>query len=227
MLKIKKQLLIKFIVFTVIICVCGIIYVAKFYDSKLDYRDDAYDNKDMQEVELITGRQDKSEYDVTSLTADETANQNKNNNKIWVYITGAVKKSGVYCVDSDARLDEVVKMAGGFTKKADETSVNLAQNLTDGEHIHVYTVDEKNQEQIDDKQGDTYTSNISSGDSRLININTANKDELMTLPSIGESKALKIIEYRQNNRFNCIEDIMNISGIKEAAFNKIKDFICI
>ena len=95
--------------------------------------------------------------------------------------------------------------------------------LEGGEHIVIPSVDEVESasfqmpvDEAKDSQGVA-----------LVNINTATKEELMCLPGIGERKADSIIEYRKSKAFSSPEDIMNISGIKEAAFNRIKDKICI
>ena len=98
---------------------------------------------------------------------------------------------------------------------------DLAKKLEGGEHIVIPSIDEMENLSLSLPEEESKTKNT------FININTATKEELMSLPGIGERKADSIIEYRKNKPFNAIEDIMNISGIKEAAFNKIKDKICI
>ena len=102
--------------------------------------------------------------------------------------------------------------------------VNQAALLSDGQQIRVYTCEEAAQGAVSvvEEQG---TKETAQG---KININQAGAEELMTLPGIGESKAADIIRYREENGgFERIEDIMNISGIKEAVFSKIKDKIVI
>ncbi|MBO4394946.1 MAG: helix-hairpin-helix domain-containing protein [Eubacterium sp.] len=154
---------------------------------------------------------------------------------VYIYICGAVKKPGVYTFDHVPRIVEVVEQAGGFTKKADQTSVNLAGQLEDGAQIVVYERNRDGTPAIDLPQtGDTTFDNgasgsfgVSSGDSR-VNINTAGLEELKTIPGIGDVKAAAIVSFRdENGRFGKIEDLMNISGIKQGTFDKIKDYVTV
>jgi len=132
--------------------------------------------------------------------------------KIFVYICGAVEKEGVYQLDVGSRVYEAIEQAGGFKKKADKNSINLALEVYDGQQIVVPIIGDTN---VGTEKKDT-----------LVNINTADAELLMTLTGIGESKSESIISYRENTgRFDCIEDIMKVPGIKEAAFAKIKDKI--
>ena len=142
---------------------------------------------------------------------------------IDVFVSGCVNNPDVYTLKKGSIINEAVKMAGGFSEGACKDYVNLAKKLEGGEHIVIPSVDEVESaklqlstEEVSDSQGIV-----------LVNINTATKEELMSLPGIGERKADSIIEYRKSKTFSSPEDIMNISGIKEAAFNKIKDKICI
>ena len=129
--------------------------------------------------------------------------------------------------DSNSRLFEVIELAGGFTQEADETYLNLVEKISDGQRIYVPSKEEVltgNIENISQVNNNQAQSNIATS---LININTASKEQLMTLPGIGEPKALDIITYRSTNgNFKNTEDIKNISGIKESAYSKIKDLIC-
>ena len=154
--------------------------------------------------------------------------ENENPGLTYIYICGAVKKPGVYTFDHNPRIVEVVEQAGGFTKRADTTSVNLAGQLEDGAQVVVY---EKNKDggpsgnpAISDGAGD----NGSGMDASRVNINTAGLEDLKTIPGIGDSKAAAIVSYREENgRFQKIEDIMNISGIKQGIFDRIKDYITV
>ena len=120
----------------------------------------------------------------------------------------------------DSIIKDAVEMAGGFSENACRDYVNLAKKIESGEHIIIPSLDEV--KDLKPVQGED-TPNSSS----LVNINKASKEELMSLPGIGERKAEAIIKYRNSKSFSNIEDIMNISGIKESAFNNIKDKICI
>lgn len=137
---------------------------------------------------------------------------------VYVYVTGRVKKPDVYKVSEGSRVYQLIDMAGGFEEDADTVGINLADRVYDGMKLVVYAVGEVHEPE----------STFVSEKEDVININTASKEQLMTLPGIGESKAESIIRYREETgRFNSIEDIMNISGIKEGAYNKIKELITV
>ena len=135
-----------------------------------------------------------------------------------------------------SRIVDAVEAAGGFSEDADTTYVNLAARLTDGTKLLIPTLEQTADRVvasgIDSFSGDTtlQTASVSegSGGNGLVNINTADKEELKSLNGIGDSTAEKIIRYRQDNGgFRTIEDIMKISGIKEKLFSKIKDNITV
>lgn len=137
---------------------------------------------------------------------------------IYVYICGAVQNAGVYKVAGGSRLYEVVELAGGFTQDADETCLNLAREVTDGEQLVIRT----KQEMEADAEAQR------AAESGLVNINTASVAELTTISGIGESRAKAIIAYRDaNGGFKSIEDIKNVDGIKDGLFSKIKDKITV
>lgn len=142
---------------------------------------------------------------------------------ISVYICGAVNTPGVYEFNSHDRVTHAIEKAEGFSSDADTQFLNLAQILSDGEKIYVPTKEEI-------KAGYSVVNSSSSGvDSNgKININTASKEQLMSLTGVGEAKALSIISYRESNgNYKAIEDVMKISGIKDAVFNTIKDYITV
>ena len=151
-----------------------------------------------------------------------SGNLDDNRKFICVHIAGFVVNPGVYNVAEGARIYEIVRLAGGFLPEADESYLNLASVVFDGQKIMVLSKEEA-------KTAKPFVSQIDKEtEKKLININTATKEELMQLSGIGESRALSIISYREKNGdFKKIEDIMKIPGIKEAAFEKIKDYICV
>ena len=144
--------------------------------------------------------------------------------RLVVHITGAVRHEGVYWLDQGFIVQDAVEAAGGLLSGADTKCINLAMRLNDGMHIHVpYEYDEDKNWLPD--SGRAISADGSSGrDTELrVNINTASLSELMTLNGVGESTAAEIIAYREEHgRFEKIEDIMNVPGIKEAKFNRIK-----
>ncbi|MFA6627917.1 MAG: ComEA family DNA-binding protein [Bacilli bacterium] len=136
--------------------------------------------------------------------------ENLTTERIIVQITGEVSYPGLYELASDARLHDLVALAGGFTLGADIFSINLASPLTDGTHIHI--------QQVTSQDAST----------NLISINQATKEQLMTLVGIGEVKADSIIAYRQQHgAFKLLEELMNVSGITASIYDKIKTFICL
>lgn len=148
---------------------------------------------------------------------------------IYVYICGEVANPGVYELSEDSRIYEAVDAAGGFTENAARESINLASKVSDGMQITIYNKEEAASLPAGGTSADKNSGQDQmSGSSSLVNLNTATKEELMTLKGIGESKAEDIIRYREKSGgFKKIEDIMKISGIKEAGFQKIKDSITV
>lgn len=148
---------------------------------------------------------------------------------IYVYICGEVANPGVYELSEDSRIYEAVDAAGGFTENAACESINLASKVSDGMQITIYNKEEAASLPAGGTSaGKNSGQDQMSGSSSLVNLNTATKEELMTLKGIGESKAEDIIRYREKSGgFKKIEDIMKISGIKEAGFQKIKDSITV
>lgn len=133
---------------------------------------------------------------------------------IIVYVCGAVRVPGVYELSTGERVSSAVELAGGLKQDAASESINLAARLSDGERIYIPYIGED----ITPEQDET----LGSG---KIDINSAGKDELMTLAGIGSAKADAIIKYRDSSPFTSIEDIMKVPGIKEGAFEKIKEQI--
>lgn len=148
---------------------------------------------------------------------------------------GQVLNPGVISLDEGARIIDAINKAGGLTSEADLSKINLAYILEDAQKVYIPSVNDKEErEYISKGSGDTeiVTSSGSSENKKeeklMVNINTANTIELSKLPGIGNSTALKIIHYRnENGNFNTIEDLKNVSGIGDSKFNKIKDNICV
>ena len=154
----------------------------------------------------------------------------------FVHICGAVVKPGVYEVAAGSRVFELLELAGGFSDEAATDAVNLAMAVSDGSQIQIPTIEQAAEQgeqpwvtYAGGGSGDTTSVNgASSTLTGLVNINTASSAELMTLPGIGQAKADSIIAYRsEKGKFTRIEDIMQITGIKEGVFEKIKDRICV
>lgn len=149
-------------------------------------------------------------------------NEQKINNeegKIGVYITGAVKNPGVYYLEDGSRIYNLLDICGGINDNADIDKLNLAQKLNDSDKIDVPIRKEISDEVVFEKTEEN--------DNELVNINKASSEELQTLNGIGEATAKKIIDYRKDNKFESIEDIMNVPGIGESKFDNIKEYICV
>jgi len=135
-----------------------------------------------------------------------------------VYISGAVNKPGVFKVSHNARVIDLVTMAGGLAPEADVSKINMAQLVKDGMHIHVVA-----------KSVAVEGENIGGNSIKVkagtkVNINTADKSELDALPGVGPSLAERILEYRQTNgSFSDIEELKKVTGIGPSKFEKLKD----
>ncbi len=153
------------------------------------------------------------EFVIRAESVSPTVSVQPEQNPIAVYICGEVRKPGVYTLDETARIEDLVNAAGGALPDADLSRINLAQKLTDGQQVIVYA---KN-------AGDAGAGTGSAG---KVNLNLADKEELMTLPGIGEARAESILAYREEiGWFQSPEELMNISGIKEKMYEKIADRI--
>lgn len=136
--------------------------------------------------------------------------------EIFVYVCGAVKEPGVVRLAEDSRAADALAVAGGFREDAAQDAVNLAARLTDGEKLYFPTLEEAT------AQASEKTS------TGLVNINTADKEALCSLPGIGEAKAEDILRYREEyGSFGSCEDIMLVPGIKTSVYNKIKEKITV
>ena len=171
--------------------------------------------------------------------------------RIKVDIKGAVKNPGVYEVEKNSRVSDVINISGGLTNEADTSVINLSKNVVDEMVIIIYTKDEieemkkgstsikyiekecicpklENDACIEDKidnipnnENDSNNKNEVTG---KVSLNKATLDELMTLDGIGEKKAQAIIDYRdKNNGFKSIEEILEVDGIGTTTYEKIKD----
>jgi len=208
-----------YVVFFVICMIFLIIfYSISILNNKKDSNKISYDN------EIISEKKEES------------------NEYIYVDIKGSVNKEGVYKVINGTRVFDLIKTAGGLKEDANTRFINLSKILDDGEVVVIYSNGEIEEAKKSDiiyvetpcvcekvENDACLNENINSNDSNsLININNATKEQLENLSGIGESKAAAIIEYRNNNgKFNKIEDILNVNGISETIFNKIKGLITV
>lgn len=164
--------------------------------------------------------------DTTDLIA-ETEKENNDVIKMYVDIKGAVKLPGMYEVTSDMRVLNVIDMAGGLKEVADDSQVNFSQRIEDQMVIYIPVEGEELSETVI-AGTNSNTANISKDEEGKINLNQATKEELMTLSGVGEKKAEKIIEYREENgSFKTIEDLKNVNGFGEKSFESLEKYISI
>ena len=184
----------------------------------------------------------ENEIEETTLVLEEPEKQ-----ICTVDIKGAIKEPNVYSIDCNSTVNDVIKLAGGLNNNADTSVTNLAKKVTNEMVIIIYTKEQVKKSNVVDTvvkvvekecvcpniQNDgcintQITSNIgeNNNDNGLININTAPKEKLLTIPGIGESKAKAIIKYREENgNFKNIEDIQKVDGIGSKLYEEIKIYI--
>lgn len=143
--------------------------------------------------------------------------------EILVDIKGAIKQPGVYPLPIDARLNELILLSGGFTEEAETRQLNLAEKLSDQQMIYVPNKEEVHftieQVEVSNKGENTEKS-------ELINLNTADSQELQQLPGIGPAKAQAILTYREENgSFSNIDDLLQISGFGEKTVEKLRELV--
>lgn len=211
----KKQKII--LMFLGIIAVIGITYYSYTNEKNIEIS---------QENEL------EVENETNEINVDE-----ENSEKIAtikVHVSGAVKNEGVYELEEDARIADAIEKAGGVSDIANMKNVNLASKLEDGMKIYIpkqgEDVLENNLEENSNNKettlGGSGTNSNVGNEKGKININKATKEELDTLPGIGESTAQKIIKYREEHgSFKNIEELKEVKGIGDAKYEEIKDLV--
>lgn len=192
----------------------------------------AGDNSALAEAVDRSGMQENAE-----MTEGMAAESEK---LIYVHVCGAVQHPGVYPMAEGTRVYEAVALAGGFLSEADEQWLNQAAVIGDAQKLYVYSKEETRQMETEPGResrsggGDPAQSTAvvddrdtpSSGG--IVNLNTASKEDLMMLPGIGEAKAEAILQYRsEHGAFSASEELLQISGIKEGVFSRIKDRITV
>ncbi len=205
----------------------------------------SYVNKKPKEKNINLVVEKKKSTEEKNREEDKKEIEQKEEKVIYqVDIKGEVASPGIYSLEESSRIIDVINMAGGLTENANTTVINLSKKIYDEMVIIIYSNSEvedfKKTKEIEEQvmnrciQKDEnslhndacITSQEELEENKKISINTASKEELMTLPGLGEAKAQSIIDYRnQVGLFNSIEDIMNVSGIGENLFAQIKEYI--
>lgn len=168
---------------------------------------------------------------------DNSGEKKIESSEIAVYISGEVKSPQVVKMKIGDRLVDAVEKCGGMTKDADLNAVNLALLLKDEAHYIIPKIGDTNISTQSSANASTSgekavnqssNNNTSNSSNTKVNINTADKTALMSLPSIGEKTAQKIIDYRENvGKFNIKEDLKNVSGIGDKKYSQLEEFITV
>lgn len=233
----KKKIIIS-VILLIILAIGFVIYILAGNSndySTLDLENDALvdsgknveneQENSMQSADNTNVTDDGNDIDNTNQVTEEVV-------EIAVHITGEVKKQGLIYLKEGSRVADAIEKAGGETKNADLSQINLAYVLQDGQKIYVPNKNEKISQYITGNSGnndteENNTSNLSKKDSK-VNINTANQSELDSLPGIGPSIAQKIIDYREENgNFKTIEELQNVKGIGDSKYEEIKDRVTV
>ena len=191
---------------------------------------------------LLQGR-DQGGTDVQQLTEQTSSSSsymNEKSNKsneisqaetgdqlVTVDVKGAVKKPGVYQLQSNSRVHDALEKAGGLTDEADLKSVNQAQKLSDEAVVYVAKVGE-NAVDVTTSAPASATSGTGQAKSALVNLNTATEADFQTISGIGQKRAQDIIAYREaNGRFKSVDDLKNVSGIGAKTLEKLKEYVTV
>lgn len=228
----KKQVMRwKHMAMVVLVLAAGLMYLSSWLPEETGWEKLTSSDESVPTQNLVSDAGEKEEVWESSHSQDvgnrDQTVQMESLPWIFVHVAGAVHEPGVYQVETGTRVYQVIELAGGLTEEADQDFLNLAGSVEDGQKITVYT---KAQVEAGETREVYRADSGSSVDEqeKKVNLNTADKETLMTLSGIGEARAEAILAYREEQGgFQSIEEIMEISGIKTAAFEKIKDQITV
>ncbi|MDD7730851.1 MAG: ComEA family DNA-binding protein, partial [Eubacteriales bacterium] len=171
----------------------------------------------------ITGCKDNSEellrfkMSEDELEQEDTIEEKseKKDELLIVHVSGSVKRAGVYQLEKDKRIIDAIEKAGGMLEEADSDVLNLAEKIKDGMKIYV------------PKKGEKPTTSTNLKSQSYIDLNLAEKEELMTLPGVGEKTADKIIAYREAQPFEKVDDLLKVSGFGKKKMEALKGLIAV
>lgn len=228
---IKRKLMIVISTLAVFLLVILVLVFSLFSKSDLsDQTDESLANFYMSQTSSLESSILSDEGEINSSRDNETETEKY----IFVDVKGAVRMPGVYEINSETRLTDVITLAGGFLPTADQSVVNLSQKLTDQMMITIPTLEIKN-ESTDLNEGEekvpvviSIPNETSDSQPGKVNINMADISELQTLSGIGEKKAERILQYRQEHgSFKSVEELKEVSGIGDKTFEALADFISV
>jgi len=184
----------------------------------------------VQTEEMPSEEESGGEKPDENLTSPQEADFAEKPDVIYVHVCGAVLRSGVYELEAGSRVYEAVQAAGGFAEDADRNYVNQARELGDGVKLVIPTLEEAAANIQAGMTGDTFPAGTAgdgqAADGGRININTASETQLCEIPGVGKTRAAAIIAYREaHGGFQKPEDIMQVDGIGEGMYGKMKDSI--
>ena len=197
-------------------------------------------SKSNSKIEIQSLDSEKGEDSISSKENAEPVEENNSTNQVntkeevqdkkllTVDVSGAVNNPGIYELEEGLRVNDAIEAAGGISETANSEYIskyiNRAKKLIDGQKIYIPLITDS----IEDMEtGSGGIESFMDGSAKLINLNTATKEQLMTLNGIGESYAERIIEYREKNGFKSIEDLKNVKGIGEKRFEELKDYVTV
>ena len=220
MIDLKNKKIIGLVIITIIIFIVSIfLYKQKSSNAfKEEYMTEIFDEESNDNMEYT----ETLEEDTTIINEDSI-----DRNKIIVEIKGEVAKPDVYQLEEGSIIKDLIDMAGGVTEEADLSRINRAEELLNHELIIIGNINDETESSVV-QNNSTYSSNGNNSDkvSTLININTADLEQLKEITGIGNIKAQSIIDYREaNGGFKSLEELKNVDGIGDKTFEKIKEQI--
>ena len=199
-----------------------------------------------EEYVIAEENNEENNIEASKITEEENIKTEEVKSKIIVHVSGAVNKEGVYELKENSRVADAIEKAGGLREDAYIDNLNLAYTIEDGTKIHILTKAEYNEKiKVSQESNNNLTNengiyvqefneesknkdDFENNKEEKVNINKATQTELETLPGIGPSTAMKIIEYRkENGEFKTKEDLKNVSVIGDVKFKNIQDKIVI
>ena len=220
MIDLKNKKIIGLVIITIIIFIVSIfLYKQKSSNAfKEEYMTEIFEEESNDNMEYT----ETLEEDTTIINEDSI-----DRNKIIVEIKGEVAKPDVYQLEEGSIIKDLIDMVGGVTEEADLSRINRAEELLNHELIIIGNINDETESSVV-QNNSTYSSNGNNSDkvSTLININTADLEQLKEITGIGNIKAQSIIDYREaNGGFKSLEELKNVDGIGDKTFEKIKEQI--
>jgi len=235
-----KKKKIKMVSAVCFVLVCGAVYVWAHYGQQRKEQIVLEQNEGKSAPETDQTVPDAlervSEDGAAESIVPEEKKETTQDESVCVHVCGAVAQEGVYTLPKGSRLTDGVTAAGGFLPEADTAYHNLAAVLSDGQKVYVPTKEETKEVPVSERMEPVYGNSAENTapdagnvtQQNIININTADISGLTTLAGIGESKAKSIIQYREKvGTFQSIEELKNVSGIGDAMFERVKEYITV